>query len=582
MEETITIFKVGTETEEAVKNIQDLKDNIKILKENLSDLNIGEAEYQKTLKELQVNQNALKNAMYGTSSSMEDIVKSAKGVGQSYNSLVKQMADLKQQQKNVDLSTAEGAKKYGELADQINEVNNKLKDLDAMNGNFQRNVGNYESAFKGLSGALDAYDKGLKIAKGGIGDFKNASDALAKSPMIATFAILVSAVMKVADAMKENETAMNAVKKAMASLQPIMDFFSGIVEKLAEYLADVITKVLTFVQDNGLIQKVIHAVTGVGNAIVQFIIAPVKGIIAAIKVYQEEGLSGLRNMGKAFLNEMKSGVSFRTNYETGQTIADNIISGFESRTKKAEEAKKKMKDALDELDDDDTAEAEKALEYQIKMAKKKHDEQIAEDKRVKKELEDNYKEYVANITAMEEERARKEKERQKEEEERNKAKVDSWFTYADTTSSLLSSLSTYYERDNEASAKNAEKIKALRIATATIDTISGAIGAYMNAVKSIPAPYGLAVGTAQASAVLAMGLANIAKIRSTSVTTGTASAVSASVQAPTTSVNVEQVRSITSASDEEKLNIKSKVYLVTSELEMVQNSQKVSLAEASF
>lgn len=585
MEETITIFKVGTETEEAVKNIQDLKDNIKILKDNLSDLNIGEAEYQKTLKELQVNQNALKNAMYGTSSSMEDIVKSAKGVGQSYNSLVKQMADLKQQQKNVDLSTADGVKRYGELATQINEVNDRLKDLDAQNGNFQRNVGNYKSAFKGLADGIDAYGKGLKIAKGGVNDFKDVSEGLAKSPMIATFAILVSAVMKVADAMKENETAMNAVRKAMDGLKPIMDFLSGIVEKLAEYLADLITKVLTFVQDNGLIQKVINAVTGVGNAILKFIIAPIKGIVAVIKVFQEEGLAGFRDMGKAFAKEMKEGVAFKSNYEAGQNIANAITSGFkDSKKTMTKEIGSTMKDSVKD-----------AVKYALKDWKKELQKGIqnadAMDKLAKEALSvldglntEDLKSIESDLGGFFEDIYQKMADADKAEKDASEAKRNSMISYVSTSKSLLDSLATYYERDEESSTKNAEKIKTLRIATATIDTISGAIGAYMSAVKSIPAPYGLAVGTAQASAVMAMGIANIAKIRSTSFSSASAStsSVSASVQAPTTSVNVEQVRSITSASDEEKLNTKSKVYLVTSELEMMQNSQKVSLAEASF
>ena len=41
-EETITILKVGTE--EAVKSVNDLKNNIKILKDNLGELEIGTEE----------------------------------------------------------------------------------------------------------------------------------------------------------------------------------------------------------------------------------------------------------------------------------------------------------------------------------------------------------------------------------------------------------------------------------------------------------------------------------------------------------------------------------------------------------
>ena len=94
-EETITILRVGTE--EAVRNINDLRSNIKTLKDNLGELEIGTQEYQDTLDELKVNQNALKDAMYATSSSMEDVAAAATGTSKSYNSLVHQMASLKEE-----------------------------------------------------------------------------------------------------------------------------------------------------------------------------------------------------------------------------------------------------------------------------------------------------------------------------------------------------------------------------------------------------------------------------------------------------------------------------------------------------
>lgn len=93
--EEVTILKIGTE--EAVKSVNDLRSNIKILKESLGELEIGTEQYQSTLDELKVNQNALKDAMYATSSSMTDVVAAAVGASKSYNSLVHQMAALKEE-----------------------------------------------------------------------------------------------------------------------------------------------------------------------------------------------------------------------------------------------------------------------------------------------------------------------------------------------------------------------------------------------------------------------------------------------------------------------------------------------------
>ena len=61
-----------------------------------------------------------------------------------------------------------------------------------------------------------------------------------------------------------------------------------------------------------------------------------------------------------------------------------------------------------------------------------------------------------------------------------------------------------YETDEENAEKNANKIKALRIAAATVDTISGAIGAFMQASETIPPPYGQIVGALEAATITAI------------------------------------------------------------------------------
>ena len=158
-EEVVTILKFDTD----VKSVNDLRNNIKILKENLGDLEIGTQEYQDTLDELKVNQAALKDAMYATTASMDDLTKAATGTSESYNSLVHRMASLKEELRATDVSTEQGKARFKELASEINSVNDKLKDMDALQGNFQRNVGNYPGLMKNFAGALDNLDKGLKV-----------------------------------------------------------------------------------------------------------------------------------------------------------------------------------------------------------------------------------------------------------------------------------------------------------------------------------------------------------------------------------------------------------------------------------
>ena len=101
--ETITILRV--DTGEAVKNINDLKNNIRELTKTVNAADVGSEEYNKALKDLTANQNALKAVTYGTSQSFADVQKSVLTTTKSYNTLVKQLASYKAEMRNVDIST---------------------------------------------------------------------------------------------------------------------------------------------------------------------------------------------------------------------------------------------------------------------------------------------------------------------------------------------------------------------------------------------------------------------------------------------------------------------------------------------
>ncbi len=586
-EETIQILRV--DTGEAVKSVNDLRENVKILKERLGDLEIGTTEYQDTLEELKVNQAAVKDAMYATTASMDDLAKSATGASNSYNALVHRMAALKEELRATDVSTEQGKQRFKELAAQINEVNDTLKDMDALQGNFQRNVGNYPGLMKSFSGSLDALDKGLKTAKGGVGDLKNGFDALAVNPAFAILGIVISLFGSLADTLKEDETTMAAVNKAGVSLEPIFKLLKGILEKVTTIVADLITKASAFVQSNGLIPKIIDGVVGVGNAILKFVIAPFKGVIAAIKVFKEQGVKGLGDAARAFADEMKAGVAFKSNYKAGEAIVDAITAGMtdkkESATAAAAEVGKDMGKALSSNLKDEFYKA-------LAEADKKAEEQLRERERVQKEADDIASEALAETTAElesyfdEQERLRQED--LKDAQEKAKAKVEAMYTVANATSSILGTIADMYEADEESSEKNAKKIKGLRIASATIDTISGAIGAFMQAVQTIPPPLGAIVGGVQAAAVTAAGIAQISKLKATKVSasaSGSNPTAPAVTSAPVQTMDITQVRSVTSASEEERLNqmaSEQRVYILQSDIEASQNAVRTQVAEASF
>ena len=181
------------------------------------------------------------------------------------------------------------------------------------------------------------------------------------------------------------------------------------------------------------------------------------------------------------------------------------------------------------------------------------------------------------------------KKRNKSDEERKKNTIATLQGVADATSGILSSIADMYESDEKNAKKNAKKVKALRIASATIDMLNGAIGAFTQASASLPPPFGQIVGAASAAAVVAMGVANIAKIKATNVDSpseggGTAS-VPASVSAPSIDTNIPTIRNATSASEEERLNRMAspqKVYILQSDIEAAGSQSKVQIEESSF
>lgn len=156
-------------------------------------------------------------------------------------------------------------------------------------------------------------------------------------------------------------------------------------------------------------------------------------------------------------------------------------------------------------------------------------------------------------------------------------------------SGVLDGLADAMEANGDDSAAAQERIKNMRIAAATIDTIGGAIGAFMQATATIPPPWGQIVGAAQAAAVVATGIAQIAKIRQTDVSGDSAGSggvsAPAAVQAPTVSPQFNQVRNITGASEEERLNRMAgdqRVYVLESDIEAARNARRVRVEESTF
>lgn len=160
---------------------------------------------------------------------------------------------------------------------------------------------------------------------------------------------------------------------------------------------------------------------------------------------------------------------------------------------------------------------------------------------------------------------------------------------AGAVSGILGSIADMYESNTEMTEQEAKKAKNLRIASATIDMLQGAVTAYAGA-QSLGVPMGPIVGAINAAAVVAAGIANIAKIRATDVNkdssgTSTTAAIPAAVQAPSVVPQVKETRTLTSASEEDRLNqmaSEHRVYILSSDLEADREQTRARVAETTF
>ena len=653
MEESVNILRV--DTGEAVQSVNDLRENIKLLKANLGELTIGSQEYQDTLEELTINQNALKNAMHATSASLEDVVAAAtsanvqfdeqnKLINQgniSYNELVHTMAALKEEWR----STGDAARR-AELGERIEQVNSQLKGMDASVGNFQRNVGNYSSALEGL-------EKGFLATAGGAGSVinpvKNVTagfKALSATPVIGILGLLANVLSKVIDNLNSSEENANRMSIALAPLRAGTTALTKVFQFLGEKLADVAEWFNKVLDKFGLIsdemkeeQEIVkedielqqrRREIEMANADAQLEIAKLKAQAAekdkytaaerlkfiedAAKKEKEISDRNIENARKEYEILQRKAELAGNSKEDNDKLAEAYVKLQNEETNyfnKVKELNAQRVEAINQIKAENAANKElleskqdvNAFDEEADEARALADEEawFAEQERQKAETDALMQELAERQKAKEEAAQREidlnkavadaNKEYLEEQDrlykEKMKERIATMGQVASATSGLLSSLADMYESDEKNSEKNAKKIKNLRIASATIDMLQGAVGAFSSAASNPGGIPGMIIGATNAAAVIAMGMANINKIKSTNVSGSGSSASStpAVVSPPSVDTGMQSVRSITSASEEERLNrmaSNQRVYILQSDIEASGNQSKVQVEESSF
>ena len=580
MAETEIRRVIEIETTGSVRSLAQLKAEADASASAVNGLEKGTVAYDQALAQ---SKKAQSDYNYALKMNAAD-AKSATG---SYNSMVAAMGRLKQEWR----ATSDVAKR-AELGKEINDINNRLKEMDASVGQFGRNVGDYANQVKGALRDIPSYAKNIH------GPLKDVSDQvglLSKQPLFGIITLLVPVITKIVEELKESDSAMQSLNKIGKAFQPVLSFFEKVLDSLVGYVGQLVEKVLEFTQ-GGLFQKIINGVVGVGNAIMNFVVAPFKGIIAAIKVFKEEGVKGLGDAGKAFLTEMKQGVAFKANYEAGQVLAQTLTAGAKSKAKEsaqaiAKEIAEETQSALMKVEaswydreDRGVAEMRRRREEQRAFDQEQLEYEKAYQAEIADAVADSGAEMVAHYRQLEE----------AEKQRRETVKAS-----AEAIESILGSVAQAYNDELQAqvqagqiSEREARKrfafVKAFQLSQAVINTASGVMSVF-----SAPDNITMTQKWLQAAAVAARGAASIASIASSSLSTGAAASqagqvsnlMNAGAAAPQVQTLVPITRVGTNAEDEERLNERQRaqrVYVVYSDIAQAGNQVAVQTAESSW
>ena len=523
-------------------SLKDYKKHIDELRGSLLQLDEASEEYKSISKEIKTEQDKLNEVMKAGKYDTD----AAAG---SYNNLTATMAELKKQWK----ATADEAER-AELGRKILDINNQLKDLDAQTGNFQRNVGDYSNAFEK---AFDKMLDGVKGLDGPIGELGGTVKNMI--PIIKNInktAVAGLSGVKKAIASTGIGLLVIAVGELIAHWKEFMNIVGVSEEDMQEFKEKAIN----------VFKNIVSGAVGVGNAIGNFLLAPIRATIEAFR--------GLGNIVKdvftgnfdkvkedataafeAIKGIGKKAVDFRGNYEQGREIADNMIAGIEERIKssKTEETATEIgktigrsitKGATEEVETldeklDSTTQAildrlHKRYTDELVLLREKYEQEKAlleehglDTTDLTREFEEEAEKIIDKRLAKEEEETRKMQEEEekrtanakKEEEKRAKLKKMEQQALLANTAALFGALSDMAE-------ENSEEQKAFSIMQTILNTLQSIMGIW--AGYSEMGPWGVAAAAVQTAAVTATGIATIAKMKSTTKE----SAGSASVAAP--------------------------------------------------
>ena len=630
---TMTIQRIiEVHAERSTDTVKDLKTEISELKDALLNVDKASEDYDKGLKLLREDQQRLNEVNALTKKSVD-------ALPGSYAALNAELVQARKNYKELTPEERANAEVGGLMLQRIKDLDHELKALDADMGQYQRNVGNYKSALEGVGDSLSHLPGGMGAVTSGIKNMGSAMKLLSSNPLMAIIGILAPMLQGIAKAVKENEGAMNAIRASMKLLEPIGNAISSIFETIGEKVSDVVKWLGNLLKSNtDTFGKMTSTLAGFGNALLQYILTPIRTVIAAVKglgkilgdVFKGEWgqiKEDAKAAGSEIADAWKKGFSFKENFNVGKEVGAQFVAGLKEQKPKAKEAAEEVADevkktfmsaleyekyileqrkALAEEGSREQLEIEKQLrenQYQAEVERLNNTIENEEERNAALKLAEEVKN--ADLLAMEEEFAANQQaildreveaerkaaeQRAKEEDKRLKDEQARWKKLHDakiaTVKNAFTTMLSLYEAFGGETAKQSEGYKAIASAQAVVQALLSANEAYAS-MASIPY-VGPALGAFAAAAALAQGMAQVRAINSTNMK-GTTSAPTTTVAAPTASVSapaviqqVESTRTLTGVEEEQRMNNAQRVYLVYDDVQQAGKKVSVEQGESTF
>lgn len=623
---------IEVHAERSTDTVKDLKTEISDLKDALLNVDKASEDYDKGLKLLREDQQRLNEVNALTKKSVD-------ALPGSYAALNAELIQARKNYKELTPEERANAEVGGVMLKRIQELDSELKSLDASMGQYQRNVGNYKSALEGVGDSLSHLPGGINQTVSGIKNMGTAMKLLSSNPIIAIIGIIAPVLKGIASAIKENEGAMNAIRNAMKMLEPVGDAISKVLGFIGDKISDVVTWLGHLLSANSeTFGKMATVMTGVGNTILQAVLAPIKAVIAAVKglgkivgdIFRgdwDKIKDDAKTAGSEISDAFKKGFNVKENYAVGKAAGEQFVAGLK-------ESKPKAKETAEQIADEVKKTWMSALEYEkyiLEQRKALAEEGSREQLEIEKQLRENqYQSEIerlnntieneeernealrlaeevknADLLAMEEEfeanqqaildrEAEEERKaaeaRAREEEQRIKAEQAAWERLHKakiaTVKNAFTTMLSLYEAFGGETAKQSEGYKAIASAQAVVQALLSANEAYAS-MASIPY-VGPALGAVAAAAALAQGMAQVRAINATNMK-GSTSAPSVNTTTPTASVSapaviqqVESTRTLTGVEEEQRMNNAQRVYLVYDDVQQAGKKVSVEQSESTF